>query len=125
MIHRNGGGLVHVAPQAKKMKIEPQFVGMTEPPTACPRERCGQPVTIHGTADPDAPITWSCVVGHGGVVNATPVLRQSPNTIPKWMCQRCAKAPVPEKRKRGGLRGRYCDACVDEGRRLFAEEVTR
>lgn len=118
--HKKGAGLKQVQPRKKAPPPALVFVGMAEPPTACPRERCAQPVTIHGAADQDAPLTWSCVVGHGGVVSTPPVLRQPPNLIPKGICQRCGVAPVPDKRRRGGFRGGYCDACIEEGRRLFA-----
>jgi hypothetical protein len=109
---------------SSRKKPELVFVGTPAVPSVCPRERCGQLVTIHGTADQKAPITWSCPVGHGGVVNSRPEVRESPQTIPKGICQRCGTAPVPEKRRRGGFRGGYCDSCVEEGRRLFAEETT-
>lgn len=102
-------------------KPELAFIGTPTAPSACPRERCGQMVTIHSQADPTAPITWSCAVGHGGVVNSRPAVREAPTAIPKGICQRCGSAPVPEKRRRGGFRGGYCNSCIEEGRRLFAE----
>lgn len=109
-------------PNIKNPRPQPTFIGMPEPPKVCPRDRCGQQVALYVSVDPQEPITWACVVGHGGVVNVPPLLRQPPLTIPKGICQRCATAPVPEKRRRGGYRGGYCDACIEEGRRLFAAE---
>ncbi len=111
--------------RVNKPKPQPEmlFVGTPAPPTVCLRERCGQPVTIHRSSDLMAPATWSCVVGHGGVVNVKPEIRQEPNQIPKGTCQRCGIAPVPAKRRRGGVRGGYCDDCIEQGRRLFAEET--
>jgi hypothetical protein len=118
--HKKGAGLKPMQPRQKQLPPALVFVGLAEPPAVCPRERCGQSVVVHVPSDVDAPLTWSCVVGHGGVVSAPPILRQPPNMIPKGICQRCAKAPVPDKRRRGGFRGGYCDACIEEGRRLFA-----
>ena len=114
---RSGG------PRVPKPKPVLVFIGTPAAPAACLRERCGQQVTVHIPADPKEPVTWSCLVGHGGVVNAKPELRTDPAKIPKGTCQRCAVRPVPAKRRRGGFRGGYCDECIEEGRRLFTEEV--
>lgn len=114
---RSGGWCRVNKPQPKPVLV---FVGTPAPPTVCLRERCGQQVTIHGTADPKEPITWSCLVGHGGVVNAKPELRTDPTKIPRGICQRCGTEPIPMKRQRGGSRGRYCTECIEQGRRLFA-----
>ena len=124
-VHRKGGGEAPCQPSPPRQRPALEFIGTEKAPEVCPRERCGQQVTVHGTADPRAPITWSCSVGHGGVVNTRPELRVDPTKIPRGTCQRCGIWPVPEKRRRGGFKGAYCDACIEEGLRLFAAEVTR
>ena len=108
---------------AKMKRTTPafEFVGMPDVPTVCPRERCGAAVQMHWTSDPLAPPTWSCVVGHGGVINTKPVIRVGANQIPKGTCQRCGNAPVPKKTRRGGFPGVYCEACIRVVRALFAE----
>lgn len=104
------------------LKTEPQFTGIEAVPQACPRERCGQPVAVYFPIDPTAPGTWSCVSGHGGVLNKKPDLerRQVPENK-SGMCRRCGVRPVPPKRVRGGFRGHYCTECIDEGRSDWGE----
>ena len=110
------------APKAKRTMPIFEFVGLPSAPPVCPRDRCGALVQIHGTSDSMAPPTWSCAVGHGGVINTRPVIRVGATQIPKGICQRCGIAPVPEKVRRGGFKGVYCEACIKVGRGAFAEE---
>ena len=111
------------APKAKKTMPVFGFAGTPRAPAMCPRDRCGALVQIHWASDPLAPPTWSCVVGHGGVINDKPVIRVGSNPIPKGTCQRCGLAPVPKKIRRGGFTGVYCEACIRVGRGLLAEEA--
>ena len=115
----------HRAPTPKRTVQVFEFVGTPSAPTICPRDRCGAQVQVYWTSDQIAPQTWSCAVGHGGVVNAKPVIRVGASQIPKGICQRCGIAPVPEKVRRGGFKGVYCTACITIGRRAFAEEGVR
>ncbi len=101
------------------------FAGRLTVPETCPRERCGRAVMTSFSADPREPGTWSCVAGHGGVLNMRPEVPPDPRQIPKGICHRCGSHPVTKRPGRGGGRGIFCDPCIAEGRRLFSEPIQR
>ena len=96
-----------------------RFVGTMTVPERCPRERCGQPVSTSFPLDHQAPGTWSCSAGHGGVLNTPPDTLVPDPPVPTGLCRRCRLNQIPSKRVRGGHRGHFCTDCIEEGRREF------